>query len=267
MMHACSYLVLSTPLSLNMWTHLLSSAFAWGQARSKLGGVDTSILHHVFMLIFIASFAVISLHGTILMPFLSYFARFTWGGRMSAAGILAWKWSKVEIPILCNSKRRKNQRGCFSGFIRNTGPKKHQRGASRWPQASTTRPPPRSRHGGLWAAHWPTSPPLFLYDASWPGKNHTGAFSWFRRCHEAELEQIKSRALAGRSCRGNFPPGGGNRRHCHHQHSSRRRGGIFINIFISTSSSPIPSSSLVTNLCLATQIGTCKVASSVDYSL
>ncbi|KAE8779330.1 retrotransposon ty1-copia subclass [Hordeum vulgare] len=44
---------------------------------SKLGGVDTSILHHVFMLIFIASLAVISLHGTILMPFLSYFARFT----------------------------------------------------------------------------------------------------------------------------------------------------------------------------------------------
>ena len=39
--------------------------------------IDTSILHHVFMLIFIASWAVISLHGTIRMPFLSYFARFT----------------------------------------------------------------------------------------------------------------------------------------------------------------------------------------------
>ena len=123
-MHACSYLVLSTPLSLNMWTYLLSSAFAWGQARSKLGGVDTSILHHAFMLIFIALWAVITLHGTILMPFLSYFARFTWRGRMPAAGILAWKWSKVEIPILRNSKRRKNQRGIFSRFIKNTGPKK-----------------------------------------------------------------------------------------------------------------------------------------------
>ena len=38
---------------------------------------DMSILHHVFMLIFISSWAVISRHGTILMPFISYFARFT----------------------------------------------------------------------------------------------------------------------------------------------------------------------------------------------
>ncbi len=45
--------------------------------KSKLGGVDTSILHHAFMLIFIALWAVIALHGTILMPFLSYFIRFT----------------------------------------------------------------------------------------------------------------------------------------------------------------------------------------------
>ena len=79
----------------------------------KLGGVDTSILHHVFMLIFIAPWAIISLHGTILMPFLSYFERFTWRGRMPAAGILAWKWSKFEIPILRNSKHRKNQWGFF----------------------------------------------------------------------------------------------------------------------------------------------------------
>ena len=121
MMHACPYFVLSTPLSLNMWAYLFISAFAWGQARSKLGGVDTSILHHVFMLIFIASWAVISLHGTILMPFLSYFARFTWRGRMPATGILARKWSKVEIPIMRNSKRRKNKRGLFSGFIKILG--------------------------------------------------------------------------------------------------------------------------------------------------
>ena len=99
------------------------------------------------------------------------------------------------------------------------------------------------------------------------GKNQEEAFSRIRRRHEAELEQNQSRAPAGRSSRGNFPPGGGNRRHRHHQHSSRRRGVISINIFISTISSPNPSSSLVTNLHLATPIGTCKVASSVDYSL
>ena len=113
MMPSCPYYVLSTPSSLNMWTCLWNLVFARGQARSKLGGVDTSILHHIFMLIFIASLVVISLHGTILMPFLSYFARFTWRGRMPDTGILAWKWSKVEIPILHNYKRRKNQRGFF----------------------------------------------------------------------------------------------------------------------------------------------------------
>ena len=62
-------------------------------------------------------------------------------------------------------------------------------------------------------------------------------------------------------------PEGGNHRHRHHQHSSHRRGLVTINIFISTISSPNPSSLLVTNLRIATPIGTCKVASSVDYSL
>ena len=54
MMPLCSYFILSTPLSLNMWTYFLISAFAWGQARCKLGGVDTSILHHAFISLFIA---------------------------------------------------------------------------------------------------------------------------------------------------------------------------------------------------------------------
>ena len=126
---------------------------------------------------------------------------------------------------------------------------------------------PMPRHEGLWAACWPTGPPLLLYEGFRPGKNQGGAFLWILHRHEAELEQNQSRAPAGRSCRGNFPPGGGNRRHRHHQHSSHRRGLVTINIFISTISSPNPSSSLVTNLRLATPIGTCKVASSVDYSL
>ena len=132
------------------------------------------------------------------------------------------------------------------------------------------KPPLRHQGGagvrayGALTAHWP---PLLLYEGFRSRKNEEGAFSWFRLRHEAELEQIQSRAPAGRSCRGNFPPGGGNRRHRHHQHSSHRRGLVTINIFISTISSPNPSSSLVTNLRLATPIGTCKVASSVDYSL
>ena len=77
---------------------------AWGQARSKLGGVDASILHHAFILIFIALWAVISRYVTILMAILSYFTRFTWRGRMPSAGILGWKRSKYWRPILRNSK-------------------------------------------------------------------------------------------------------------------------------------------------------------------
>ena len=38
---------------------------------------DTSILHHAFMIIFIALWAVISHYGTILMLSLSYFTRYT----------------------------------------------------------------------------------------------------------------------------------------------------------------------------------------------
>ena len=43
-------ILLSTLHSLNLWTGLPSSAIAWGQARSKLGGVDTSKKHHYFIL-------------------------------------------------------------------------------------------------------------------------------------------------------------------------------------------------------------------------
>ena len=88
MMPSCPYFILSTPLSLNMWTYLSLSASTWGQARSKLGGVDTSILHHASISIYIALWAVITRFATILMPILSYFTRFTWRGRMPAAGIL-----------------------------------------------------------------------------------------------------------------------------------------------------------------------------------
>ena len=43
--------------------------------RSKLGGVDMSILHHAFISIFIALWAVIARYVTILMGILSYFTK------------------------------------------------------------------------------------------------------------------------------------------------------------------------------------------------
>ena len=44
--------------------------FRMRQARSKLGGVDTSILHHVFLLLFMLFYCtIIMLFGVILMHF------------------------------------------------------------------------------------------------------------------------------------------------------------------------------------------------------
>ena len=57
MMLLCPYFVfIDTSLSLS---------------RSKLGGVDTSILRHVYLLLFILFLCIIMLFGVIPMPFLS----------------------------------------------------------------------------------------------------------------------------------------------------------------------------------------------------
>ena len=94
MMPSCLYFIfIDTCISKHVDIFSIS-AFAWGQARSKLGGVDTSILHHAFILIFIALWAIITHYVTILTYILSYFTRFIWRGKMPAAGILGSKRSK-----------------------------------------------------------------------------------------------------------------------------------------------------------------------------
>ncbi|XP_044957592.1 uncharacterized protein LOC123408578, partial [Hordeum vulgare subsp. vulgare] len=175
---------------------------------------------------------------------------------------------KFEIPMLHNSKSHENQRGIILEYIKNTGRKKYSRGATTRSRACQARPTPWARLGGSWAPCYPSGSHLLLY-RGWflPRKNQERSFGKKHRRHEAELEKNQSRAPVGPSCRGNIPPGGGNRRHHHHQHSCHRRVLISIHIFISTISSPNPHSSLVPNLRLATPIGTCKVASSVNYSL
>ena len=104
MMPSCLYFILSTPLSLNMWIYFSISAFAWGQARSKLGRVDTSILHHAFISIFIALWAVTTHYSTILMTFLSYFTRFPQRGRIPVAGILDWKGANLR-DLFCTTPK------------------------------------------------------------------------------------------------------------------------------------------------------------------
>ena len=47
-----------------------------GVAMNLAGPIDTSILHHAFISIFIALWVVITLYVTILMAILSYFTTF-----------------------------------------------------------------------------------------------------------------------------------------------------------------------------------------------
>ena len=73
----------------NQYEHPGSAIGYWPEMS-----LDTSILHHAFISIFIALWAVITHYVKIRMPILSYFTRFTSRGRMPAAGILSWKRSK-----------------------------------------------------------------------------------------------------------------------------------------------------------------------------
>ena len=104
MMPSCPYFILSTPLSLNMWTYFSLSASTWGQVRSKLGGVDMSILHHAFISMFIASWAVTTHYVKKLMTFLSYFTGFTWSGRMPADGIPCGKGANIR-DLFCTTPK------------------------------------------------------------------------------------------------------------------------------------------------------------------
>ena len=63
------YSSLSTLHSINLLTFLLSSGFAWGQAKSKLGGVDTSSLNHYFTSVFTLIHRYISFYDASLMLF------------------------------------------------------------------------------------------------------------------------------------------------------------------------------------------------------
>ena len=222
MMPSSPSFILSTPLSLNIWTYFSISVSAWGQARSKLGGVDTSILHHAFISIFIALWAVITHYVTIHLPILSYFTRFTWRGRMPASGILGWKRSKYWRPILHSSKSPETPRKSFLELIRIIEQRKYQR-------------VPTARLGG-WGARPPTGRPLSLgplvalwcpSSAIWrllPRNKSRQAYGTKLHRHEAEPWRNQSRAPTELFCQGNFPPGGGNHHHHHHQRSSHWEG-------------------------------------------
>ena len=113
MMLSCPYFIfIDTSISKHV-TYFSISASAWGQAWSKLRGVDTSILHHAFISIFIALWDVITHYISILMAILSYFARFTMKRGMLAAGILAGKGANIGNLFCTAPKILKLHETCF----------------------------------------------------------------------------------------------------------------------------------------------------------
>ena len=230
-----------------MWTYFSILASTWGQARSKLGGVDMSILHHAFISIFIALWAVITHYISILMAILSYFTRFTMKRGNVGSWDSGWKRCKYWKPILHSSKSPATPRKSFLDLIKIIERRNHKRGPTPWPGGWGRAPCLLGPLVALWcpsSAIWRLLP--------WK-KNQRQAYGMKLRRHEAEPWRNQSRAPAElfygeTSLREeeiitivitNDPLIGG--------------GSISINIFTSTISSQNPSTSPVSNSCLQVQ--------------
>ena len=207
---------------------------------------DTSILYHAFISIFIALWAVTILcHNTYACSLLFY--KVYTKRENAAAGILGWKRSKYQRPILHNSKSPKTPRKLFLEIIKNTQQRKDQRGPHPGHKGGGA-PYPLGAPPASWATWQPSGSHLLLYEVFYPGKNHKKAYGTKLPCHEAEPWRNQSRAPAELFCRGNFPSGGGN----HHHRFSHWEG---VNLHQHLHQHHIlsnPSSSLVSNLCIQT---------------
>ena len=178
---------------------------------------------------------------------------------MPAAGILGWKRSKYQRPILHISKSPETPRKLFSEYIKNIERKKYQRRATHQARGWGRALPPWARPHASWAPWWPSDAHLLLYEVFRPKKNHKQAFRTRLRRHEAEPWQNQSRAPAELFCRGNH-------RHRHHQRSSHREGANLHQHLHQHHLLSNPSSSLVSNLCPKASDWYLWVTS-VDYSL
>ena len=103
--------------------------------------LDTTILHHAFISIFIALWAVITRYVTILMAILSYFTRFIMKREDVGSWNSGWKRSKYWKPILHSSKNPETPRKSVLELIRIIERKKHLRGPTPWPGGWGARPP------------------------------------------------------------------------------------------------------------------------------
>ena len=178
---------------------------------------DTSILHHAFISIFIALWAVITHYVTILIAILSYFTRIIMKRENAGSWDSGWKRSKYWKPILHSSKSPETQRKSFLELIRIIEQRKYQRGPTPWPRGGGARPTPLGAPPASWAPWWPFGAHLLLYEGFYPEKNRKQAYGMKLRRHEAEPWRNQSRAPVELFGRGNFPPGGANHYHRHHR--------------------------------------------------
>ena len=125
------------------------------------GGGDTSILHHVFLMLFIIFLSIIMLFGVILMPFRSYYARYTQRGRIPVDGNLDLE-KLHQAPILHNSKWAETSWRFFMDYLRNTRANKHQGGPPGGHNPPGRAKPPRRALVGC-AHPGPPPVPIFWY--------------------------------------------------------------------------------------------------------
>jgi hypothetical protein len=85
-------------------------------------------LHHAFISIFIALWAVITHYISILMDILPYFTRFTMKRGNAGSWNSGWKRSKYWKPILHSSKNPETPWNSVLELIRIIERRKHQRG-------------------------------------------------------------------------------------------------------------------------------------------
>ena len=145
--------------------------FAWEQARSKLGGVDTSILHHVFLLLFTMFLCIIMLYGVIPMPVSLIICKVytkrenagNWNSRLKKA--------TSELPILHISKWAKNLQRIILQYMKNIGANNYRRGPTRWAQSIWVCQGAQARPGGLCPPRPTSGAHLLVCKSFWPRKS------------------------------------------------------------------------------------------------
>ena len=112
---SCSYSLLSTLHSINLWSCLPSLVFAWGQAESKLGGVDTFHFASLFFIIIYLYSLINFVLGYFTYVILPFFCMFCIFGRFICQSSESARKVPIKTPDVRSSENsRKIQEILFS---------------------------------------------------------------------------------------------------------------------------------------------------------